>query len=151
MSNVLNLWMDILRPEVNVPQLVDFSTKKQPRKFYGISPEKWNLAKKLSQAEYDKAAEAFEQLDKAENLEAMEEVLKNSREFLQISFRTVDPCTHIRKFSSFWKMPQGIKLLNLWFEWIVNGSKDGDLSKSIEDHMDAVMRMVENYLSVKKG
>ena len=136
---------------MNGPQLVDFSTKKQPRKFYGISPEKWNLAKKLSKKEYEKGAEAFAQLEIADSLEAMEEILQRSREFIQIFFRTVDPCTHIRKLSSFWKMPHGIKLLNMWFEWIVDGSKDGDLTKSIEDHMDAVMRMVENYLSLKKG
>lgn len=48
-------------------------------------------------------------------------------------------------------MPHGVKLLSVWFEWLVSGSKEGNLRKSITEHIDGVMILVQNYLEDKKG
>ena len=143
--------MDIKKPEMSSGSgIVDFTAKKHPRKFYGISPEKWNLASKLTQEEFERSAALFSNIDELE-LEDKIEVLSKSREFLQINFRKEDPSSHLIKLSSFWKMPHGPKLLSVWFEWLVDGTKDGDLVKSIEDHIDPILKMVDTFLEKKKG
>ena len=143
--------MDITRPDSASDSKVDFSAKKQPRKFYAICPEKWNLAKKMSQKEYDDGSNKFSSFDDLENLEAKAGALETLREFLQIGFRTEDPSVHIIKYSKFWKQPDGIKLLSMWFEWLVGGSKDGDISKSIAENLDFVLRMLDEYMTEKSG
>ena len=144
--------MDVKSPEVLTgSKLVDFTTKK-PRKFYGISSEKWNLASKLSQKEYEESETIFSELETlGGDLDAKEKVLKRARLYLQISFRKEDPSSHVRKLRIFWEMPHGPKLLSLWFEWLVDGSKDGDLVKSIDEHLGSVLKMVENFMYEKKG
>ena len=143
--------MDIKKPEMlSGSGIVDFTVKKNPRKFYGISPEKWNLASKLTQEEFERSAAFFSNIEELEYEDKLE-VLSKARNFLQINFRKEDPSSHLIKLSSFWKMPHGPKLLSEWFEWLVDGSKDGDLVKSIEDHIDPILRMVEKFLENKKG
>ena len=48
-------------------------------------------------------------------------------------------------------MPHGPKILGVWFEWHVDGSKDSSLLKSIEDHIDPILKLVENFIANKKG
>ena len=48
-------------------------------------------------------------------------------------------------------MPYGPKLLSNHFEWLVDGSRDGDLAFSIEDHIDMVLNMTAQILGEKKG
>ena len=145
------LRVDITRPDVGAATKVDFSAKKQPRKFYAIQPEKWNLAKKLAQKDYDEAYKLFSTLDDLDSVMCKQEVLEASREFLQIGFRNEDPSVHLIKYSQFWKQPDGLVLISGWFEWLVGGSKDGDLSRSISDHLDLVLKMLSTYLTEKKA
>ena len=126
--------MDITRPDVTGDSKVDFSAKKQPRKFYAICPEKWNLAKKMSQKEYDDGSNKFSTFDDLESLEAKAEALETVREFLQIGFRTEDPSVHIIKYSKFWKQPDGIKLLSIllscWLEVLKMAIFQGALQRT---------------------
>ena len=147
-----NLRVGITRPDgVDSGSKMDFSAKKQPRKIYAISADKWNLAQKLSQKEYDEEAKEFSTLDDLNSLESKAEMLESVREYLQIGFRTEDPSVHVIKYSKFWRQPDGIKLLSIWFEWLVGGSKDCDISRSITDNLEFVVKMVNAYLTDKQG
>jgi len=104
-------------------EILDFSSKKV-RRLYGIKHEHWFISKKISQAEYKKSENNFEKLASVidGDLETIEACLESSRQFIQINFRNEDPSSHVNKLKYFWAKPNGLLVLNLWFEWLVGGS-----------------------------
>ena len=127
-------------------------SKKKIRKFYGIVAEKWMLASKISKEAFEKSKRNFEKLEDQSIVEDenLANILDEAREYIQAMFREEDPSSHLLKLKAFWVMPRGLKLLSSQFEWLVDGSKDGDLLASIESRISNVMSLVEKYL-VKKG
>jgi hypothetical protein len=127
-------------------------SKKKVRKYYGIVPEKWMLASKISKEAFEESKKNFEKLEDitVAQVKDLSNILDGSREYLQAMFREEDPSSHLLKLKAFWVMPRGLKMLSLQFEWLVDGSRDGDLMASIEGRIANVMSLVEKYL-VKKG
>ena len=141
------------RPELfNDKTLMDFSAKKV-RRIYGISAEKWFLAKKLSQQEYEMSEANFTKLSEVgdHDVDAINECLESAREFVQIHFRKEDPSSHVLKLKVFWKVPNGLIILNSWFEWLVGGSDNGNISNTIEEKIDDVMIIIDKILGDQKG
>ena len=77
---------------------------------------------------------------------ALADCLESCREFIQIHFRTEDPSTHVQKLKRFWEMPNGLLVLNLWFEWVCGGSDGGNIVAVIEEKLDENMKIVERVL-----
>ena len=131
---------------------MDFSAKKV-RKLYGISAEKWFLAKKISQSDYEKSDINFAKLAEVTEGDeaAIGDCLEAAREYVQIHFRKEDPSSHVLKLKSFWKMPNGPTVLNMWFEWVVNGSDTGNIAAAIEEKLDDNMNIIEKILIDQRG
>ena len=128
-------------------KLLDFSSKKV-RKLYGIVPEKWFSAKKITEEDFAKSEDNFKKLTAIPggDLVALASCLEDSREYIQIMFRTEDPSAHVQKLKSFWGMPNGLHVLTLWFEWICGGSDSGNIGTIIELKMDENMQIIEKVL-----
>ena len=47
-------------------------------------------------------------------------------------------------------MPHGLKMLNNHFEWLVDGSGDGSLAISIEDHISSILNLTAKILGDKR-
>lgn len=125
---------------------------KKPRKFYGVSSDKWYLGSKVSKNDFENSEKKFMEIENAgEDLNMMFDCLDEGREYLQLMFRQEDPSTHMVKVKQFWKMPYGPSLLSEYFEWLVDSSTDGKLSTSIEDNLDPVIEMTVKILGEKKG
>ena len=92
--------------------VLDFPARTKKRKVYGLIPERWNLAEKISKEEL--------------------QILENSREYLQVKFRTLEVGDHVFSFKEFWSLPHGLTLLSSWFQWVTGGSDDGWLCATIE-------------------
>jgi len=152
-----NYYNDYLRAGIKRPELASQSpvlelSNKKLRKFYAVSSEKWYIGSKISQEEYDAGERDFSVIvDAGDDIEKVLACVDAARVFIQIQFRSEDPSTHITKYRIFWKMPYGPKLLSNHFEWLVDGSRDGDLAFSIEDHIDMVLKMTAQILGEKKG
>ena len=124
---------------------------KKPRKFYAVSPQKWFLGSKVSKAQYEESQAAFLLISEAgEDEGKIDECLDKGRVYLQILFRMEDPSSHVVKLKEFWKMPRGLKLLNNYFEWLVDGSGDGSLAISIEDHISSILNLTAKILGDKR-
>ena len=133
-------------------QLLDFSAKKV-RKFYGLNPEKWFVAKKITKAEYEVSEANFGKLSEVAeaDLEAITKCLESSREIVQIHFRTEDPSSHVQKLRDFWKLPNGPLVLNIWFEWMVDCTDDGNIASTIAVKLDSNMEIVKQILADQRG
>ena len=133
-------------------EILDFSSKKV-RRLYGIKHEHWFISKKISQAEYKKSENNFEKLASVidGDLETIEACLESSRQFIQINFRNEDPSSHVNKLKYFWAKPNGLLVLNLWFEWLVGGSDTGSLKMTLEENIDRNMVFVERFLVEKNS
>lgn len=122
------------------------------RKFYAVSPEKWYLGAKISKEEFDASEAKFVEINDADgDLDEIMACLDRARVYVQIQFRSEEPSTHVAKYRVFWKMPYGPRLLSNHFEWLVDGSRDGDLAFSIEDHINLVIDLTAKILSAKLG
>ena len=111
------------------------------------------MGAKISQEEFDASEAMFVEINEAEEGDVDEIVacLDRARVFVQIKFRSEDPSAHVTKFRIFWKMPYGPRLLSNHFEWLVDGSRDGDLAFSIEDHINLVIDLTAKILIAKMG
>ena len=106
----------------------------------------------MSKDEYKKSEASFLSIDEADgDIDTMDKCLDDGRVYLQVSFRQEDPSTHVLKMQAFWMMPYGPVLLSKQFEWLVDGSVDGDLVMSIQDNLECVLDMTVKILSDKKG
>ena len=130
---------------------MDFSGGKKTRKFYSIVPDNWNLALKIESEKYKESEQAYLGNNGEDELEVKKEGLAASREYLQIKFRTLEVGAHIYAHRTFWDMPHGPLLLSGWFEWITGGSEEGWLEATIEKNLDAVLKVVAEIISEKKG
>ena len=110
------------------------------------------MGSRVTKDEYEASETKFMEIEDAgDDLGKMLNCLEEGRVFLQPMCRQEDPSTHILKVKQFWKMPYGPNLLSKYFEWLVDGSTEGDLSVSIQDHLDCVLRMTVKILGDKKG
>ena len=106
----------------------------------------------MSKDEYKKSEASFLSIHEADgDIDTMDKCLDDGRVYLQVSFRQEDPSTHVLKMQAFWMMPYGPVLLSKQFEWLVDGSVDGDLVMSIQDNLECVLDMTVKILSDKKG
>ena len=137
---------------VSESDLLDFSAKKV-RRLYGIKHENWFTAKKITQTAYSKSESKFQNLADLDEADftGIATCLEESREFIQINFRTEDPSTHVNKLKIFWQKPNGLHNLNIWFEWLVGGSDRGNIMLVIEENMDQNMIIIERVLMEKNS
>lgn len=115
---------------------------------YAIVPDNWNLAKTISRSEYSAQEHKYKEIAAIDDgdVKALDEWLESCKGFIQISFRTEEPSRHAEKMKDFWKLPNGMILLNSWFEWLVGGSDSGNIGNVIEDNMDSNMEILEKIL-----
>ena len=115
---------------------------------YAIVPDNWNLAKTISRSEYSAQEHKYKKIAAIDDgdVKALDEWLESCKGFIQISFRTEEPSRHAEKMKDFWKLPNGMILLNSWFEWLVGGSDSGNIGNVIEDNMDSNMEILEKIL-----
>ena len=120
---------------------------------YGVSHENWFVARKISQPALNKSEANFKKLADLEDDDkaAIATCLEESREYIQINFRTEEPSTHVNKLKLFWEKPNGPQILSTWFEWLVGGSDSGDLKSTIEENLDLNMIIVEKVLVEKNS
>ena len=157
-NNMRGKFKQYFRPELKRPEMFDnkqllyFSAKKV-RKFYGLNPEKWFVAKKITKAEYEVSEANFGKLSEVAeaDLEAITKCLESSREIVQIHFRTEDPSSHVQKLRDFWKLPNGPLVLNIWFEWMVDCTDDGNIASTIAVKLDSNMEIVKQILADQRG
>ena len=123
--------------------------QKRFKKSYGIAAETWNYDLNASKAEKVKAKALFNKLDEIESFEDKANQVKQARAFIQELFRSKEPSQSVNDLQGFWNA--GPTILSQWFEWLVNGSNDGDLSVSVELQLTKVLNIVEQYLVSKKG
>ena len=122
---------------------------KKSKKVYGVSAEKYNYGVNASTAEQEVAKEMFKKLSEVESFEERRTIIIASRAFLQHQFKSLQPSQAVEDLSSFWAA--GPEHLSEWFEWIVGGSKDGNLSGSVDMQMSKVVNILEQYIVFKKG
>ena len=114
-------------------------------------PVKWFLGSKILKDEYQLSEAKFLNIEASEDLGDKILCLEEGREYLQIQFRKETPGAHMEKLKAFWRMPDGPQLLNSWFEWLVDGSRDGSLVFSIQDHIDTVVKYTARILGKNRG
>ena len=119
------------------------------KKVYGVKAEKYNYGLNASKAEMETARDHFKKLHEVDSLEEKKQILTIARAFIQNRMRTLQPSQAVEDLASFWA--SGPEVLSYWFEWIVGGSKDGNLSTSVDLQMDKVMNIIEQYILFKKG
>ena len=151
--------MNLKRPESSAGEgsdVLDFTAKKVKR-CYGICPERWFTAKKITQANYDASQAMFEKLAEVNegDYAALSNALSKAREYIQIAFRTQDPSQHVRTLSLFWEGQNGLASLNLWFDWITGGTGLYPSAKQYADiiskKLDVNMKIVEKVLLEEKN
>ena len=69
--------------------------------------------------------------------------------FVQKQFREMEPSQTVEDLKSFWEA--GPEILSLWFEWLVDGSKDGHLATTVDLQMTKVLNIIEAYIIDKRG
>ena len=119
------------------------------KKVYGVKADKYNYGLNASKAEMEAARDHFKKLHEVDSLEEKKQILTIARAFIQNRMRTLQPSQAVEDLASFWA--SGPEVLSYWFEWIVGGSKDGNLSTSVDLQMDKVMNIIEQYILFKKG
>ena len=125
------------------------SSAKKVKKSYGIVPDRYNHGLNASKAEMEHAKNMFKKISEVESLEEKKQLVIASRVFIQSQFRSVQPSKTVEDLEQFWSAGPGI--LSDWFEWMVQGSKDGNLTLSVDLQMTKVMNLVEQYILAKKG
>ena len=146
---------DVTKPTSDTPKksadILDQTGSKKRRKFYNILPVRWNLADKIEKKRYLESEEIFKRLGDEEDIESMKQIVKDSREYLQVQFRTREIGDHIVTNRAFWSLPHGPMLVSSWFEWLTGGSEDGWLAATMEKNLESVLVVVSEILLDKKG
>jgi hypothetical protein len=68
---------------------------KKRRKFYNIIPAHWNLGDKIEKKKYEASEEVFRKLGDETDIEEMKTIVKDSRDYLCVQFKTLDVQDHI--------------------------------------------------------
>ena len=69
--------------------------------------------------------------------------------FIQKQFREMEPSQTVEDLSSFWE--GGPEIMSDWFEWLVDGIKDGSLATTASLQMTKVLNITEKYIIDKRG
>merc|ERR1711867_375805 len=69
--------------------------------------------------------------------------------FVQKQFREKEPSQTVEDLDSFWEA--GPEILSLWFEWLVDGSKDGHLATTVDLQLTKVLNIIEAYIIDRRG
>ena len=131
--------------------MLDFPARTKKRKVYELIPERWNLAEKISKEEFKLSEAQFMKIVDEDDLQVKLQILENSREYLQVKFRTLEVGDHVFSFKEFWSLPHGLTLLSSWFQWVTGGSDDGWLCATIEKNLESVLIIISEIISDKKG
>ena len=135
--------------EIDTDEVLDMSAKKKTRKNYGVNPEKYQLATKISKSDFQDAEAVFKTMKEDDELEVKIEICGKSRKYIQPKFRTLEPGNHILLLKTFWTMPTGPKVLSAWFQWICDEEKD--LSNVVNENLEDCLLMAQKVLILKKG
>ena len=84
---------------------------------------------------------SYNELEACDLFEEKKAYLHDARIHIQYCFQRYEPSQAVEKLKGFWD--GGIGLLSDWFEWIVDGSKYGDLSKASLEMLPKVLNIVE--------
>ena len=77
-------------------EMLDLSAPKKSRKNYGVNPDKFKLASKITKQEYQASEDEFKKMKEDDKLDVKLEVCSKSREFIQAKFRTCEPRIHVK-------------------------------------------------------
>ena len=69
--------------------------------------------------------------------------------FVQKFFRDMEPSQTVEDLKSLWEA--GPEILSLWFEWLVDGSKDGHLATTVDLQLTKVLNITEAYIIDRRG
>ena len=130
-------------------EMLDLSAKKKTRKNYGLNPDKYQLATKISKADFQASEAAFKVMKEDDSLEVKLQICLKSQDYIQAKFRTSEPSSHVLSLKAFWAMPDGPKLLNAWFQWITD--TENDLVVKVEENLEDCLLMAQKVLIHKKG
>ena len=142
----------VKRPEIgteNPEQKLASPGGKKLKKGYGVTAERYNYGKMSSKEEQEAAKNAFKKLYHSDSLEEKEQLTILARIYIQIQFRSLQPSQAAEDLKPLWSA--GPSLLSSWFEWLVSGSRDGNLSVSADMQLIKVLNLVEQFIISKKG
>ena len=117
--------------------------------FNGVNAEKFNIYETSSKNEKDSSLKSYNELEACDLFEEKQAYLHDARIHIQYCFQRYEPSQAVEKLKGFWD--GGIGLLSDWFEWIVDGSKYGDLSKASLEMLPKVLNIVEQFILSKRG
>ena len=117
--------------------------------FNGVNAEKFNIYETSSKNEKDSSLKSYNELEACDLFEEKKAYLHDARIHIQYCFQRYEPSQAVEKLKGFWD--GGIGLLSDWFEWIVDGSKYGDLSKASLEMLPKVLNIVEQFILSKRG
>ena len=111
---------------------------------------KWELDTSASEIDKDIAKTTFEKLYNSLDSTPDEklQLMLNSAIFIQEQMKSLEPSEAVDHLKPILSDPT---LLSVWFEYMVEGSKDGGLATSVELQLSKVMGLVEQYLLSKTG
>ena len=90
------------------------------------------------------AREQFIRFCEAESIEERKDALMKSVVHVQKYFRVREPSQVVEDLIDFWQA--GPEILSLWFEWLVDGSKDGHLATTVDSQLNKVLNLIEAYI-----
>ena len=123
--------------------------KKKKMQGYCLSAERWNIDESVSRGELEEAKKSYVKLDEATSKEEKKQLMVVSRAFIQKQFKLLEPGQAVEDLKSFWE--GGAEALSEWFEWLVGGSKLGNLSLSVAGQLKKIMNIVEEFIISKRG
>ena len=129
--------------------ILDLSAPKKIRKVYGLNPQKWNVASKMTKTKFQELEASYRNMKNEDELKVKSEILKLTREYVQVKFRTCEPSTHVTSLKTFWAMPDGLKLLSEHFNWVTDN--DCDVVDIVLENLSDALNMAEKVLIYKKG
>ena len=119
---------------------------KKIKKVYGVSREKWDVDVNASKAEIASSKKTFSNLSSQNSIEENKELLLNAAAYIQSQFKALEPSQAADRLKV---IRTDQKLLGLWFEFVTDGSKDGDLTETANMQSTKVFNIVEQYLLSK--
>jgi hypothetical protein len=133
----------------NLAGIAGSPKSKKHKKMYGVSPEKYNFGLMASKAEKEQAKAAFMTILDAGSLTEKTHAAIAARVFTQNQLRSLQPSQAAGDLKPIWY--GGPALLSEHFEWLVSGSRDGNLAVSADRQMKKVLNLVEQFIISKKG
>ena len=147
----------IIRPTIKKPADQDDQDESEEpekkkgkyKKTYMLNQEKWELDKGATMKEKREAQEQFIRFCEAESDEERKDALLKSVVHVQKFFRVREPSQVVEDLNSFWQA--GPEILSFWFEWLVDGSKDGHLATTVDSQLNKVLNLIEAYIKHRRG